>query len=95
MDSVIIFFCIIAICIIVYSYQMMRRKHKDYSQYCRVVYIPRHDETTREKLPHMEVLDHEAHDSKFIHTRFTTAPRGISDIDTMIPNYNVRYDKIK
>ena len=94
MDSIITFFCIIGLCIFVYSYQMMRRKHKDYPHRCNVLYAPRHDEVTREKLPHMEVLDHEEHDSKFLHTKFSTAPRGISEIDMMLPKTSVRYDRI-
>lgn len=94
MDSIIAFFCIIGLCVYMYAYQMMRRKYKDYSHRCNVLYVPRHDETTRDKLPHMEVLEHEEHDSKFIHAKFSTAPRGISEIDTMLPRNNIRYDSI-
>lgn len=94
MDSIIAFFCIIGLCVFMYAYQMMRRKHKDYSHRCNVLYVPRHDETTRDKLPHMEVLEHEEHDSKFIHAEFSTAPLGISEIDTMLPRNNIRYDSI-
>ena len=94
MDSIITFFCIIGLCVFMYAYQMMRRKHKDYTHRCNVLYVPRHDETTRDKLPHMEVLEHEEHDSKFIHAKFSTAPLGISEIDTMLPRNNIRYDSI-
>ena len=94
MDSIIAFFCIIGLCVFMYAYQMMRRKHKDYPHRCNVLYVPRHDETTRGKLPHMEVLEHEEHDSKFIHAEFSTAPLGISEIDTMLPRNNIRYDSI-
>ena len=92
MDSILTFFCIIGLCVFVYAYQMMNRLKRDYPHRCNVVYVPRHDEVKREVLPHTEVLDHEEHDAKFINARFSTSPRGISDMDAMIPRNNVRYD---
>ena len=35
-----------------------------------------------------------SNDSKFIHAKFSTAPRGISEIDMMLPKTNIRYDSI-
>tara|TARA_B110000208_G_C11725263_1_gene414303 strand:- start:811 stop:960 length:150 start_codon:yes stop_codon:yes gene_type:complete len=43
----------------------------------------------------MEVLEHEEHDSKFEHARFSTAPMGISEIETIIPSLNRRYDVVE
>ena len=36
----------------------------------------------------MEVLDHENHDSKFRHSRYDTAPRGISELDNLLSSNN-------
>ena len=93
MDSIITFFCIIGLCVFVYAYQMMNREKRDYPHRCKVLYVPRHDEVKREKLPHTEVLDHEAEDEKFRHARFSTAPMGVSEIDMMIPRNNLRFDR--
>jgi hypothetical protein len=62
--------------------------NKDYPTKCSVVYIPRSDSASRERLPYMEVLDHEAHDSKFRHSRYDTAPRGISELDDLLSSNN-------
>ena len=43
---------------------------------------------SREKLPHMDILDHERHDSKFRHSRYDTAPRGISELDNLLSRNN-------
>ena len=94
MDSIITFFCIIGLCVFVYAYQMMNRDKRDYPHRCKVLYVPRHDEVKRERLPHTEVLEHEAEDEKFRHARFSTAPMGISEIDLMIPRENTRNDRI-
>ena len=85
MDSIITFLCIIGLCVFIYAYQMMNREKRDYPHRCKVLYVPRHDEVKREVLPHTEVLDHEEHDAKFTHARYSTAPRGISEVDMMIP----------
>ena len=92
MDSIITFFCIIGLCVFVYAYQMMNRDKRDYPHRCKVLYVPRHDEVKRERLPHTEVLDHEAEDEKFLHARFSTAPMGISEVESILPSANVRYD---
>ena len=94
MDSIITFFCIVGLCIFMYGYIRMNQINKDYPQLCNVLYIPRRDEASRDKLPHMEVLEHEEHDSKFRHARFSTAPMGRSEIEDMIPSLNRRYDRV-
>ena len=94
MDSIITFFCIFGLCIFMYGYIRMTQINKDYPQSCKVLYIPRRDETSKDKLPHMEVLEHEEHDSKFRHARFSTAPMGISEIEDIIPLLNRRYDSV-
>ena len=93
MRSIITIFCIIGLCIFVYSYKMMVIANKDWPRKCRVLYVPRYDVAVANRLPHTEVLDHEEHDSKFIHTRYSTAPTGVSDIDEIIPLNNVIYDR--
>lgn len=93
MDSIITFFCIVGLCIFMYSYIRMRQLNKDYPLSCEVLYVPR-DDVTKDKLPHMEVLDHEGHDETFRHTRFNKAPMGRSEIEDMIPSLNQRYDRI-
>ena len=92
MDSIITFFCIIGLCVFVYAYQMMNRDKRDYPHRCKVLYVPRHDEVKREVLPHTEVLDHEEEDEKFNHAQFSTAPMGISEVESILPSANVRYD---
>ena len=92
MDSIITFFCIIGLCAFVYAYQMMNRDKRDYPHRCKVLYVPRHDEVKRERLPHTEVLDHEAEDEKFRHAQFSTAPMGISEIESILPSANVRFN---
>ena len=72
---------------------MMIKKYKDYPSYCNVVYLPRHDKLKSDISPHMEVLEHEKHDTKFMNTKYDTVPRGISEINEMIPLLNNRYDK--
>ena len=95
MDSIITFFCIVGLCIFVYGYIRMIQDNKDYSQRCNILYIPRHDSPVKNRLPHMEVLDHEEHDSKFLHATYTTAPMGISEIENIIPSLNRRYDSVE
>lgn len=73
---------------------MMNRDKRDYPHRCKVLYVPRHDEVKRERLPHTEVLDHEAEDEKFRHARFSTAPMGISEVESMLPRENTRNDRI-
>ena len=92
MDSIITFFCIVGLCIFMYGYIRMRQLNKDYSLSCNVLYVPR-DDIKKTELPHMEVLDHEEHDEKFRHARFSTAPMGLSEIEDMIPSLNQRYDR--
>ena len=70
-----------------YSYISMYNLNKDYPTKCNVFYIPRSD-VNRETSPHMEVLDHEKHDSKFRHSRYDTAPRGISELEDLLSSNN-------
>ena len=92
MDSIITFFCIVVLCIFMYSYIRMRQQNKGYPLSCNVLYLPR-DDVTRDKLPHMEVLEHEEHEATFRHTRSSTAPMGSSEIEDMIPLLNQRTDR--
>lgn len=88
MSSLITLLCIFGLSIFMYAYISMYNLNKDYPSKCSVVYIPRSDSANREILPHMEVLDHESHDSKFRHSRYDTAPRGISELDDLLSSNN-------
>ena len=95
MESIITFFCIVILCIFMYSYMRMTQLNKDYPLSCNVLYLPRKNQIKKDVKPHMEVLEHEEHDSKFEHARFSTAPVGISEIETIIPSLNRRYDVVE
>ena len=90
MSSFITLLCIFGLCIFMYSYISMYNLNKDHPTKCNVLYLPRTDNVSRESLPHMEVLEHEAHDSKFRHSRYDTAPRGISELDDLLLSNNNR-----
>ena len=94
MDSIITFFCIVGLCIFMYGYIRMRQLNNNSSLSCNVLYLPRED-VTRDKLPHMEVLEHEEHGETFRHTRFNRAPMGLSEIEDIISSVplNQRYDR--
>ena len=94
MDSIITFFCIVGLCIFMYGYIRMRQLNKDYPLSCNVLYLPRDDKMIKDKLPHMDVLDHEEHSETFRHTIFSTAPMGRSEIEDMIPSLNQRTDRV-
>jgi hypothetical protein len=72
----------------------MRQMNNNSSLSCNVLYVPR-DDVKKTELPHMEVLDHEEHEETFRHTRFNTAPMGLSDIEDIISSVplNQRYDR--
>ena len=93
MESVITVFYIFILCVFMYSYIRMYQINKDYPTSCKVLYIPRND-TQKNRLPHMEVLDHEEHDSKFRLAQFNTIPQGVSDIESIIPALNRRHDSV-
>ena len=87
MSSLITLLCIFGLCIFMYSYISMYNLNKDHPTKCNVLYLPRID--IDDKLsPHMEVLEHESHDSKFRHSRYNTAPRGISGLDDLLLSNN-------
>jgi len=88
MSSLITLLCIFGLSVFMYAYISMYNLNKDYPSKCNILYIPRSDSASRERLPHMEVLDHEAHDSKFRHSRYDTAPRGISELDNLLSRNN-------
>ena len=71
MSSFITLLCIFGICVFMYSYISMYNLNKDYPTKCNVIYLPRTNDINRESSPHMEVLDHEAHDSQFRHARLS------------------------
>ena len=88
MSSLITLICIFGLCIFMYAYISMYNLNKDYPSKCNILYIPRSDDMSREKLPHMDILDHERHDSKFRHSRYDTSPRGISELDNLLSRNN-------
>ena len=88
MSSFITLLCIFGLSIFMYAYISMYNLNKDYPTKCSVIYIPRSEDINREVSPHMEVLEHESHDSKFRHSRYDTSPRGISDLDNLLSRNN-------
>ena len=93
METVITLFCVFVLCIFMYGYIRMYQINKDYPTSCNVLYIPRND-SQKNRLPHMEVLDHEEHDSKFRLAKFNTLPQGVSEIESLIPTLNRRHDSV-
>ena len=81
MSSFITLSCIFGICVFMYSYISMYNLNKDFPTKCKVLYIP---DMNRESSPHMEVLEHETHESTFSHVRSSVAPLGISEIDNIL-----------
>tara|TARA_B100000035_G_C20961526_1_gene536767 strand:+ start:642 stop:869 length:228 start_codon:yes stop_codon:yes gene_type:complete len=49
-DSVLIFFSIIFLGIVVYAFQMRNRLHKKYSQSCDVVYLPKKEKIIKDNI---------------------------------------------
>ena len=90
MDSIIALLCIGALCVVVYAAIRMRQINKDYPVSCKILYVPMSDDNDNSS-PHMGVLEHGKHDVKFRHTIFTTAPRGVSEIESLIPSLATRY----
>lgn len=94
MESLITLFSILILCATMYGYIRMEQTNKDYPTSCHILYMPRNDNPVKNRLPHMEVLDHEAHDSKFKLAQFSTLPQGISEIEELIPSLNGRQDSV-
>ena len=94
MESLMTLVCIFILCVFMYAYIRMYQLSKDYPTSCNVLYVPREDNPVENRLPHMEVLDHEAHDSKFKLAQFSTLPQGISEIEQLIPSLNRRNDSV-
>jgi len=88
MSSFITILCIFGLSVFMYAYISMYNLNKNNSTKCNVIYLPRINDVSREILPYMEVLEHESHDSKFRHSRYDTAPRGISELDDLLSSNN-------
>ena len=88
MSSLITLLCIFGLSIFMYAYINMYNLNIEYPSKCSVIYLPRSDSANRELTPHMDILEHETHDSKFRHSRYDTAPRGISEIDDLLSTNN-------
>uniref|UniRef100_A0A6C0FFK1 Uncharacterized protein n=1 Tax=viral metagenome TaxID=1070528 RepID=A0A6C0FFK1_9ZZZZ len=94
MESLITLFSIFILCVFMYAYIRMDQINKDYPTSCNILYMPRQDNTVKNRLPHMEVLDHEEHDSKFKLAQFSTLPQGVSEIEQLMPSLNRRHDSV-
>ena len=88
MSSLITLLCIFGLSLFMYAYISMYNLNKDYPTKCDIIYIPRSGDLDREVLPHMVILEHEKQDSKFRHSRYDTAPRGISELDDLLSSNN-------
>ncbi len=83
MSSLITLLCIFGLSIFMYAYISMYNLKKDYPTKCNILYIPKSEGSSGD-LSTMEVFEHETHDSKFKHSRYDTAPRGLSELDDLI-----------
>jgi hypothetical protein len=90
MESIIAMLCIGALCVVVYAAIRMHQLNKDYPVSCEILYIPRSD-ISYNGSPHMDVLEHGEHDEKFRHAAYSTAPLGVSEIESIIPSLSTRY----
>ena len=94
MESLITLFSILILCATMYGYIRMEQINKDYPTSCHILYVPRDDNPVKTRAPHMEVIDHEKHDSKFKLAQFSTLPQGISELEELIPSLNRRHDSV-
>ena len=94
METLMTFFSIIILCVFMYAYIRMYQLNKDYPTSCNVLYVLREDNPVENRLPYMEVIDHEEHDSKFRLAQFSTIPQGVSDIEKLIPSLSRRNDSV-
>ncbi len=94
METLITLLSIFILCTLMYGYIRMDQLNKDYPTSCKVLYLPRQDNPVKNRLPHMEVLDHEEHDSKFRLSQISTLPQGVSEIESLIPSLNRRHDSV-
>ena len=88
-DSLIMIGAIVILCLFMYGYIMMSNDIKNLDKKCNVVYYP--DDKSKIKNVN-ETMAKELDQPKFNHTLHEIAPRGISEIDVMIPRVNVKYD---
>ena len=88
-DSLIMIGAIVILCLFMYGYIMMSNDIKNLDNKCNVVYYP--DDKSKIKNVN-ETMAKELDQRKFNHTLHEIAPRGISEIDMMIPRVNVKYD---
>ena len=88
-DSLFTVGAIVVLCIFMYGYIMMSNDIKNLDNKCNVVYYP--DDKSKIKNVN-ETMAKELDQPKFNHTLSERAPRGISEVDVMIPRVNLRYD---
>ena len=80
---------IVILCLFMYGYIMMENDIKNLDNKCNIVYYP--DDKSKIKNIN-ETMAKELQQPKFNHTLYEIVPRGISEIDMMIPRVNVKYD---
>ena len=84
MSSLITLLCIFGLSVFMYAYISMYNLNKDYPSKCNILYIPRSEDSSVYLSSNMEVFEHETHDNKFRHSRYDTAPRGITELDDLL-----------
>tara|TARA_B100000123_G_scaffold271152_1_gene250348 strand:- start:291 stop:566 length:276 start_codon:yes stop_codon:yes gene_type:complete len=84
MSSLITLLCIFGLSVFMYAYISMYNLNKDYPSKCNILYIPRSEGSSVYLYSNMEVFEHETHDNKFRHSRYDTAPRGITELDDLL-----------
>ena len=91
MESFLSFFCIFVLCMFVYGYIMMKNKHKNHSNYCNVLYVPRIEKEIENEMDQSDIISSQ---NTFTNP-MNRPPRGISDIEYLLPTLNQRYDTIE
>ena len=91
MESIILLLCIIGLGIFVYGYTMRTYKYKNQDK-CNILYVPRLEE--KDNTTQMHVLDLVTSQKSFTNPN-NIAPRGYSELETIIPPLNRVYDSVE
>tara|TARA_B100001094_G_scaffold167408_1_gene161992 strand:- start:410 stop:742 length:333 start_codon:yes stop_codon:yes gene_type:complete len=84
-DGIFILLSIIIFCLAAYGLKEREIMKREYSTYCKTIYYPELQTLDKDK-----ILLREKH---HIDRGFDMTPKGISEIDEMIPKNNIIYDK--
>ena len=92
LDSLVMIGAIFILGLFIYGYIMMENDIKNLDNKCNIVFYP-DDKSKIENVN--ETMSKGLDQPKFNHTLYEIAPRGVSEIDMMIPRTNVKYDSVE